>query len=263
MTTILSRDVRAATFNFAADRNHGRRFSSFDPSVSDLRLVPKELPVRDARAVSPAPSLDVEGFAIAEHKLDDPRWFDEQWISDVYAPSCDALVKRLTGARECIQLYRPFHRIADDSARCDHAMTAGFVHIDFPRDAGEAQSRMYAEMAGKAFKKAAIYNVWKAISPAPQNRPLAVSDRRTVPEESFVIGMSVEVTFEAPYIILTPSEGIRFYYYPDMRLDESLIFLGNDFVAQNPLGCAHTAFTHPDGRTPRQSIESRVIAIFE
>ena len=262
MATTVSNDVKA-TLNFAQDRNDGGRHYNTDPDRSTLKLTPRDLPIRDARAASPAPSIDAEGFTIAEHKLDNPDWFNEKWIDEVYAPSCEALVQRLTGAKECIQFHRPLKRIADPDARGEHMVTAGFVHIDHPRGVGEAISRMFAEKHGRTFKKAKLFNVWKTFTPAPQDRPLTVADRRTVPEDAHVIGVTVEEDSETPYVVLAPTEACDFYYYPDMQADESLVFTGIDFDPENPLGCAHSAFAHPDGGVSRSSVEARVIAIFE
>ena len=263
MSTAVSHDVKAATFNFAADRNDGGRHDNHDATHAELKLTPKDFPVRDARALSPAPSIAVEGFTLAEHHLDNPDWFNEEWIDKVYAPSCEELVKRLTGAKECIQFHRPLKRIANEDERGEHMVTAGFVHIDHPRAVGEEIARMFVEGHGKSFKKAVIYNVWKTFTPPPQNRPLAVTDRRTVPEDAHVVGVTVEEGSETPYVILAPNDEVEFYYYPDMTVDESLVFTGIDFDAENPLGCAHSAFSNPEGGVSRSSVEARIVAIFE
>ena len=262
MATATTNDVEA-TFNFAADRSDGGRHNNHDDVHEGLKLTPQDFVVRDARAISPAPSLDKQGFTIAEHKLENADWFNEEWIDNVYAPSCEELIKRVTGAKECIQFHRPLKRIADPDARGEHMVTAGFVHIDHPREVGEAISRMFAEKHGKTFTKAVLYNVWKTFTPAPQDRPLAVTDRRTVPEDAHVIGVTVEEESETPYVILAPNEECEFYYYPDMSADESLVFTGIDFDPENPLGCAHSAFSHPDGGISRSSVEARIVAIFE
>lgn len=262
MATAATHDVKAV-LNFAGDLVDGGRHDNRDETHNELNLDPHEVEIRDARALATAPSIDKEGFALAHHDLENPDWFNEDWIDEVYVPSCNELVKKLTGAKECVQFFRPLKRIADPKARGGHMVTAGFVHIDNPRVVGEQIAKMFTDPAGVKFKKAAIFNVWKAITPPPQDRPLCVADKRTIDPSTHVVGVTVEEGSETPYIIVAPNDDIRFYYYPDMTIDESLVFTGVDLDPDKPLGSAHSAFTNPDGGVSRSSIESRVIAIFE
>ena len=226
-------------------------------------MEPAEVEITDARFVGSAPVLEREGFTLAQHAVGHADWFDEGWIDRVYAPSCEALVKALTGANDVVQFHRPLKRIADPATRGGHMVTAGFVHIDHPAATGEAIARRYAEAQGKSFKRAVIYNVWKAITPPPQDHPLAVSDRRTVPVDAHVVGVTLNEDSETPYVILAPNADTKFYFYSNMTVDESLVFTGVDMDRSHPLGCAHSAFVHPDGGVSRSSIEARIIAIFE
>ena len=262
MATAYANDV-TSTLNFAADRNDGGRHDNRNEENTRLNLVTKSVTISDARLVTPAPAFDREGFALVEHHLDDPKWFDEAWIDSVYAPSCEELVKRVTGAREAVSFFRPLKRIADPDARKGHMSTAGFVHVDHPRAVGENISKMFAAQRGTDFTRAKLFNVWKAFTPPPQDRPLTVADRRTIPADAQVVGVTVEDGQETPYIIMAPDEGMRFYYYSNMTIDESLVFTNIDFDPQNPLGCAHSAFDHPDGGVSRSSVEARIIAIFD
>jgi hypothetical protein len=110
------------------------------------------------------------------------------------------------------------------------------------------------------------------MTPSPQDYPLAVSDVRSVPAEDHVQGKTVEYVGKeerklvTPYVMVAPSDRPKFYYFPDMTQEESLVFIGVDLDPSKPLGCAHSAFRHPSpsGPTvPRASIETRVLAIFD
>jgi hypothetical protein len=177
-----------------------------------------------------------------------------------------ALVQKLTGARAVVPMFAPLQRRTDYDKHEGSAPTAGFVHLDLPRDAYTAAATQTAEAFGVKFKRGAVYNVWKAITPPPQSRPLAVCDRRSVSESDYVLGMTAEGEINVPHIVLAHSEKApNWYYVPDIGLDESLVFVGGDLEPGHPLGCAHTAFLHPEPNNgaPRASIEVRVLACYE
>lgn len=252
------------TLNFAADRSDGGSFSNFT-GQADQKLLPVEVDIINARSLAHKPTLDEEGFALVAHPAGEAAWSDKTWLNSVYVPSCLELVKRLTGATATLQMYYPIvrRRVASD----DNAATAGFIHIDQPRDVYRPQAEEAAAALGIKLQRGAIYNVWKAITPPPQDLPLAVADRRTIDANDHVLGMSVEAGNTTAYFALAHSpKAPTWYYFPDMTPEESLVFLAADFDPGRPLGCAHTAFSPPPiegGCVPRASVEVRVIASFD
>jgi hypothetical protein len=254
-----------ATVNFAADRNDGGSFSNTGRGETRQKLAPVLTEFNNARAMKQQPTLDKEGFTYAAHPRGRAEWSNPEWIQSQYIPSCVELVKKLTGAKTVLPLEMTVQRRTDYAEHEGTSPTAGFVHLDLPRDAYTQAATMAADGFGVKFKKAAVYNIWKATTPPPQSRPLAVCDQRTVSDKDFVLGVTAEGDVNVPYVILAPSEKPPVWYYvPDLGLDESLVFVGGDLDPTHPLGCAHTAFDHPgnDGK-PRASIEVRVLACFE
>jgi len=260
------------TFNYAADKNDGGEFSNTRPERSRQNLQPLDITIRNGRTWSQKPTLGNEGLMIAEHSSGKADWANRQWIDSEYVPSCVELIKKLTGAKQAIPIYSPLQRRVDYDKYAGAAPTAGFVHLDQTRAIAQIFAGKTAEAAGISFKRAVIFNIWKCMTPPPQDFPLAVGDRRTISEEVHVLGSTVEYIgekeerFESPYLSLVPSEQSIYYYFPDMVPDESLVFIGVDLDPSNPLGCAHSAFKHPapDGEcVPRASIETRILAIFE
>jgi hypothetical protein len=263
-----------ATLNFAADKHDGGEFSNTRPARSRQKLLPAEVEVRNARLAPRKPTLAEEGLTVVAHPSGRADWGQQEWIQSEYVPSCVELVKNLTGATNAMHIFAPLQRRADYGNVTGAAPTAGFVHIDQTRDICDQMIRQYTSPHGISFKRAAIYNVWKPITPPPQDRPLAVSDRRSVSVNDHVVGSTVEWLGEgedqklvSPYVTLarSPDQPIWFYV-PDMSVDESWVFVGVDLDPTQPLGCAHSAFQHPDMNgplVPRVSIETRVLAIFE
>jgi hypothetical protein len=258
--------------NFAADKNDGGQFSNTKPERSRQNLRPVEVEIRNGRSWPQRPSIEKEGLTLVAHASGRAEWSNPDWIKSEYVPSCAELVKRLIGATKVMPIYVPLQRRVDYGNYKGAAPTAGFVHLDQTRQTAQNFSEELAKKMEARFDRAAIFNVWKCMTPPPQDYPLAVSDQHSVPEEIYVPGETVEYIGEkeeklvSPYLTLVPSEKLKFYYFPDMTPDESIVFVGASLDPTKPLGCAHSAFRHPapDGSTvPRASIETRILAIFE
>jgi hypothetical protein len=258
--------------NFAADKSDGGQFSNTRPERTRQNLLPTELDIRNGRHGPQQPTLEREGVTLVSHPGGRADWSNREWIAAEYIPSCVELVKQLTGARMALPIYAPMQRRVDFEKHRGAVPTAGFVHIDQTREIAQAFAAHTAEASGVTFKRAAIYNVWKSMTPPPQDFPLAVSDLRSIPVADHVPGETVEYLGEkedklvSPYILLSPSARQVYYYFPDMTPDESLVFIGVDLDPAKPLGCAHSAFRDASANTaavPRASIETRVLAIFE
>lgn len=258
------------TLNFAADRSFGGVFSNTAPEMVRQSLLPVEVEIRNMRRLGRRPTLQQEGFTFAAHPSGAADWSNDGWLESVYIPSCIELVKKLTGAKEAISMHPPMLRRREQKMQPGAAPPAQFVHMDQTRDAGRDTAARLASARGISFGQGAIYNVWKPLTPPPQDLPLAIANWRTVSENDHVVATSYEPVgpgrdekLEIPHVCLAHSrEAPDWYYIPDLSVDESLVFVGVDFDPSHPLGCPHSAFVHPDpdGRAvPRASIEARVM----
>ncbi|MFC3173919.1 CmcJ/NvfI family oxidoreductase [Novosphingobium bradum] len=257
-----------ASVNFMPSKADGGKFSSWDSSRIEQKLVAVEIDALNMRELDRLPSVDVEGFTLAKHPIDGD-WTDRAWLDEVYVPTCLDLVKKLTGATTVLNIYYPIIRSSGGpEADGKVAPPAPFIHYDQTREAyAEQAAKTAAEAGHKLGRKAAVFNVWKAISPAPQPVPLALCDQRDVPEEDFVLGVTLEGGTETPYVsLLPPSKPYPLYYVPDLKIDESLVFMTANFDPAKPLGVAHTAIANPrgtEGLPARRSVELRILALFD
>jgi hypothetical protein len=266
--------VVKGTVNFAADRSDGGVISNNAPETSRKKLLPVEVELRNMRTIGRSPTLQGEGFVLVAHPAGAADWSNDEWLESEYVPSCVELVKKLTGAERAVSMHPPILRRADPKTQAGAVPTAHFIHLDNTRDSAQGIAAGFAKAEGFSVEHGAIYNVWKALTPPPQDLPLAIADWRTVSENDHVVGMTVEPPRQGPGT--GPIEGVKiphvclahsaeapdWYYAPDMSVDETLVFVGVDLDPSHPLGCPHTAFAHPDpeGRAvPRTSIEVRVL----
>jgi hypothetical protein len=152
--------------------------------------------------------------------------------------------------------------------------TAGAAHADYTRRSVREQAELVLAangQAGRPFRRVGVYQTWRALTPPPQDRPLAVCDGRTIREEdrlpvANVIGREDDPTkvFETTLAQYNPDH--RWFYVPNMQLDDLLVFRGADSDADMNLNVFHTGFTDPTAgpaAVARESVESRFFCFFE
>jgi hypothetical protein len=158
--------------------------------------------------------------------------------------------------------------VATESVSDKHRVTTmkshGVLHADY-YEAGTAESlaTMSMQAAGVVERppgRLVGINTWRAISPPPQDRPLALLDRRTLDPSDYV-----------PAVIGTRGRGLnslqsrynpnhRFCWWSNMTPDEILVFVQYEEGRGPTSTVMHTAFSDPNcppGTPPRQSIEAR------
>ncbi|HEX3959416.1 MAG TPA: CmcJ/NvfI family oxidoreductase [Trebonia sp.] len=195
-----------------------------------------------------------------------------------YLGALEETVAELTGASQVVALGNGVIRRSERSGRHgrDGTTVLGrFAHCDFSRAAAGSRAWVErllpaAEAAGRLAGRYAIYNVWQCLTDPPQDAPLAFCDPATVAQAD-VVGCDQEIPttdksaarFELSVYHYNPRQ--RWFYFPDLRPGELLVFTGYDSDPARPQGIAHAAFTDarcPPGAPPRESIDERLIAFF-
>jgi hypothetical protein len=112
----------------------------------------------------------------------------------------------------------------------------------------------------------AIIQVWRATNRPIESNPLAVADARSIPAADLLVAERryphrVGQTYRLKY-----SPRHRWFYFPNMRRDEALVFKVYDSEKDGRARFTpHTSFddpTTPPGAPPRQSIEARALVFF-
>lgn len=227
------------------------------------------MPINDIRRSDT--SLEKEGVILANL----PFGFD----GDVEAAPAkfrgafDAYIRDLTGAPKVVVL-PPLVRWSSPPEPDKVVSTpAPYVHCDFTLASfQDIMPRIVADdpekdrwLAGRH----AIYQTWVAISPPPQDRPLAVVDRSTVRAEDLVEGavMVGPPDNMAPYpaIFSHHNPAHRWFYVSDMTSSDALVFIGCDSAYDMLPGALHTSFTNSapgNNVVPRISCETRAFVFW-
>jgi hypothetical protein len=178
----------------------------------------------------------------------------------------------LSGARDVISQDMAGVRFSPRSDRKHWLGPAGWAHVDF--EAKEIDQMLHAalERTGRAFRpfsRYVMYQGWRALSPPPQDYPLALCDGRTVEPGDLVPIDYLQDAGGREGVVR--SWGCRYsprhqwWYYPDMTIDEMLVFKGFDSRQADSPCTLHVAFDDPSAvrPTPRTSYESRYFALFD
>jgi len=239
-------------------------------------IVDQEVKIRDARTIVDELSLDREGFILVNHDMGalsetDPAVMQEKYTAEM----ADFLKTYLKAA--CVVPYAegelgttllrtaapPVAVNAEGAPRQKVPM----AHIDFSAQSAPVVAATSAHIHGIAarpYSRMILIQTWCALTPAPQDFPLAFVDGSTVldtdlqPKE--VDGYS-QVLWALHY---NPTQ--RWYYFPNMNRNEIVLFLGYDSRRSDYPRVAHSSFDNRaafPNATPRSNIESRFWVYFE
>lgn len=252
------------------------KFHANDTTLDVMNITQRDAPISDARALAPQPSLDAEGFTLAGHKSAVHDFRDQEEIRRVHAGEVRGLLLGLTGADD-VQVRGPgvlrFGERSRDSGALDNSRPARFVHVDISdRTAAEWNAKL-AVPDGRRVRRAAHLNVWRVLTPPPQDVPLAVCDARSLAPGDVHVADAMFDDPDGSGKILHSFEGLavrqnpdqRWWYFPDMRTDEVLVFKTNDTEPGVAHAVAHGAFNDlscPADQEPRASLEMRGVAIW-
>jgi hypothetical protein len=123
----------------------------------------------------------------------------------------------------------------------------------------------------QAYKSMADYQTWRALSPPPQDRPLALCDARTVERADIVeLGTAVNpADSKAKQYATTLAKynpAHRWVYFPNMTTDELLVFRGATTDPNKQVHVLHASFLDPsvgNKGIPRQSIDARYLCFYK
>lgn len=239
--------------------NIHRRTSGSD----DARLVE----IRDGRAENL--SLEANGFVLAPHATRVHNFLDQAELKQTYYAEVEALIRQVSGAARVV-VFDHTLRSGDEGEREARLLREPVLsaHNDYTEWSGPNRVREVLPDEADALLKRrfAIIQAWRAINQPIRSNPLAVADARSVAPQDLLIAERryphrVGQTYRLKY---NPAH--RWFYFPQMRRDEALVFKVYDSEKDGRARFTpHTSFedpTTPAGAPPRQSIEVRTLAFF-
>jgi hypothetical protein len=258
--------------NYIGGMDERPRYYANDHSRDVLVLDPRRVSIEDARSGVDSTALDREGFQLVRHRSAVRDFRDTAEVTAVYMPEIERLLLEVSGADQVVVNGAGVLRFGEksqDAGRLNNSMPARFVHVDISDVTARAfAARSEPRRDGMSVARFAHYNVWRVLTPPPQDVPLAVCDSRSIAPADLVAADAIfdvagapEWSFEGWVVRHSPAH--RWCYFSGMNRDEALVFKTNDSDPVRAHCVPHSAFddaTCPPDVPPRMSIEMRGVA---
>ena len=264
-----------AVVNYLGPMDTRPVFYAKNHEANHLNLVPTTVDIEDLRGHERTTSLDVEGFRLVPHLSEVNDFRDAARVTAIYIPEVAALIRELTGAPK-VMVNGAVLRWGERAPHPEYinSRPGRFAHVDYSVDAFHAFARNHLAGDPEAERwlsgRYAAFNLWRVLTPPPQDIPLGLVDARTahrgqVTEGDAVIDVPGQPEFRFGSSLFHADPAHRWVYFSDMDRDEVLVFKAFDSDTSQVQGCPHSAFddpTCPSNAIPRSSIEIRAFAFW-
>jgi hypothetical protein len=261
----------------------------FAPAIGDPANVPRKCRFYDARPIAEELSLDREGFKLIRHDSPltaggDVERLRRDWLD--YLEDLAPAVQKALGASWVVPrtanntgvVVRSATRIKPGEPFY-YVRNKGGIEVPYPNvhmDYTEASALNLAraehyqrKIPERPYSRMVIIQAWQAISPPPQDRPLALMDASTLDErDTFTMGADPDPddysgdAIRARFVTFNPAQ--RWYYFPDMTPSEVVLFKGYDTA--NAATPPHGSFLNEGlgaRANPRESVEGRFFVYYD
>ena len=229
----------------------------------------KPMSIQNGRPLASQFSLDRNGFVFVEHRTAVKDFFDKTQLEREYYPEVEQLIKQVSGAARVV-VFDYTLRSGDESEREAKLVREPVLsaHNDYTEWSGPQRVRdlLPDEAEILLAGRFAIIQVWRAINQPIQANPLTVADARSVAFDDLMVAERRYPNRVGQTYRLRYNPAHRWFYFPEMRRDEALVFKVFDSAKDGRARFTpHTSFDDPGsppGAPPRQSIEARALAFF-
>lgn len=252
------------------------------PNYENVPMVSHDVTIRNARPIANELSLDKEGFVLIQHKtscanIHDPEIMREKYLEEMVPFIKDHFnASRVVPRRSGLYLRRAAGAAipkAGWNTVSGVREPAGLAHIDLASVAGPMTAAAENQLQGipiRPYSRLTLIQAWRVLSPAPQDFPLAFCDASTTLETDVAVvdyvSNKTEPSTASKSTAIRFNPGQRWYYFPEMKPDELILFKGYDSDAHYNPQAPHSAFddrhTYPNAK-PRESVEARFFVYYD
>ena len=267
------RETLTAEIAYTPDTGEKLVNETFGPNnIHRRRTGPMELKpmsITNGRPLASQFSLDRNGFIFIEHQTAVKDFFDKPQLEREYYPEVERLIRKVSGATRVV-VFDYTLRSGDESEREAKLVREPVIsaHNDYTEWSGPQRVRdLLPDEAERLLAgRFAIIQVWRAINQPIQANPLTVADARSVAFEDLMVAERRYPNRVGQTYRLRYNPAHRWFYFPEMRRDEALVFKVFDSAKDGRARFTpHTSFDDPSSppdAPPRQSIEARALAFF-
>ncbi len=274
IAAVAAPDVVTAPIGYALDT--GEKFVNETFGPNNIRrhttgsYERKAMPIRNARPLAASLELDRQGFVLVDHPTRMRDFFDPEELKRVYYAEAVELVKRVSGATRVV-LFDHTLRSGDENEREARLIREPVLsaHNDYTEWSGPQRVRdlMPDEAEALLQRRFAIIQAWRSIAHPIVKNPLTIADARTIAAADLHVSERRYPDRVGQTYRLTYNPAHEWYYFPEMRRDEALVFKVYDSKKDGRARFVpHTSFENPlapAAALPRRSIEIRTLAFFD
>jgi len=225
--------------------------------------------VEDGRDNQFIQDLDGSGFKLAKQQSKVGDFYSDSEIRSSYENEVKQLVIEHTGANR-VEIFDHTRRASTEALRKKQKLreVASVIHNDYtvmsgPKRLGEIFPDEVDALLKRRF---AVINVWRSINGTVNNYPLTLCDARTVSPDDLVAVQRKSAERVGEIQLAMHSDSHRWYYFPNMQMDEALLFKTYDSATDGRTRFTiHSSFDDPIApvsAAPRESMETRCFVFF-
>ena len=247
---------------------------SYEPSEHEApptaTFAARRVVIRNARVDPGHLSLEEHGATLIEQRSRVRDFYDNEELTAVYYPEAAAAIKTATGADRVVVFDHNVRRGSSLALR-SYGQGRPVLHAHTDYTETSAMRRLSDELGSEVVDlqrhRVLQVNLWRPICGPLRDFPLAICDASSIARDQLV---AVDLLYpgrrgEIYYLTYHPTQ--RWYYAPDMQLDEAWLIKNYDSAANDiPRVAAHSAFNEPSKGVrvnPRESVEVRAFAVFD
>lgn len=256
-------------YNYLFQPPDGKAWENCDYELGVVKIT-------DARALSVAPSIHVEGFELWDAPTDVANFEDEDSVRSCYYNEATELAKLVTGADQAyvfdhVLRRREKERTALEFGRKGNPTrpsAVGRVHNDYSEASGLKRLPLVIADRDESseVQRFAIVNIWRSIRSKIVDTPLAVCDARTISAQDLVAADVHYPNRSGEIYLVHQSPLHNWSYFSEMDAHEALIFKQYDSQVNGVARFTpHAAFDLPEippDAPVRESIEIRCLVTY-
>ncbi|PSS37525.1 hypothetical protein PHLCEN_2v639 [Hermanssonia centrifuga] len=213
-------------------------------------------------------SLDTSGFRFLEHTSVEKDFTDEEKITTVYYKEIEELLKKEVGAKRVFIFDHTIRRAPNSELTPVRGAPRGpveRVHVDqtFQASIARVHHHLGADADRLLKSRFRLINVWRPIGNPVADKPLAVSDWRTLDTEHDLVTVRyIYPDREGGTFGVRYNPNHRWYYLSNQTPDEVTLIKCYDSEVDRARLTPHSAFfdsSSPKDAPRRESIEVRAL----
>lgn len=245
-----------------------------DQRTTNLVYEDVQVDVNDVRTYPTSFDLNREGFTYLKHRTKLQSFTQRATIEDQYLPEIEGLIRSNVENIDRIHFFDWRLRknapevegsVIDLNDLTNWLRPAMHVHIDQSPSAvlRRIQLQLKDDAEFLLQGRIRVINVWRPLTNAVQDYPLAICDGSTVDRADLVEADHIRRQYMGSTMYLKHNQNQRFYYMSNQTKEDVLMFKNFDSDRTMPAQFApHASFMHPDvpvDAIPRESIEVRAL----